>query len=102
MSEILEIKIGVFGGGGVDKTELTLRYLKSEWTLGYIPTIEDEFAKIIDVDDKTVSLRVVDTAGQDDFAEMRYGYLAQVQGMMFYFVLLLPTKLTSVKRDAQI
>lgn len=85
MSEILEIMIGVFGGGGVDKTALTLRYLKGEWSLGYIPTIEDEFAKIIDVDDKTVSLRVVDTAGQDDFAEMRYGYFAQVQGMIFVF-----------------
>ncbi|KAK8833715.1 hypothetical protein M9Y10_012639 [Tritrichomonas musculus] len=84
-SNAINLKIGMFGGGGVGKTCLTLRYLKGEFSEGYIPTIEDEFAKVVEVNGKTVSLNVIDTAGQDDFAEMRYSYFRQVQGFVFVF-----------------
>lgn len=80
-----EIKIGMFGGGGVGKTAITLRFLKDEFTEGYIPTIEDIFTKVVDVDNKTIDLQVIDTAGQDDFAEMRYSYYNQVQGYILVF-----------------
>lgn len=76
-------KIGMFGGGGVGKTCITLRFLKDQFSEGYIPTIEDEFSKIIEVDGQTISLTVIDTAGQDDFAEMRYSYYRTVQAFVF-------------------
>lgn len=83
MSDSKAFKIGMFGGGGVGKTCITLRYLKGEFTEGYIPTIEDEFSKVIEVDNQTISLSVIDTAGQDDFSEMRYSYFKQVQAFVF-------------------
>lgn len=83
MSDTQAIKIGMFGGGGVGKTCITLRYLKGEFTEGYIPTIEDEFTKVVEIDGKAISLGVIDTAGQDDFAEMRYSYYSKVQGFVF-------------------
>ena len=81
----MDIKIGLFGGGGVEKTELALRYLKGEYTAGYIRTIEDEFKKVVEIDGKPISLTIIETAGQDDFAEMRYSYFKQVHGMIFVF-----------------
>lgn len=78
MSDENSIKIGIFGGGGVDKTCLSLRYLKGEYTDSYIPTIEDEFSKVIEVDNKPISLIVIDTAGQDDFSEMRFNYYSSI------------------------
>ena len=83
MSETQSIKIGMFGGGGVGKTCITLRFLKDEFTEGYIPTIEDFFSKTIEVDNQTVSLTIIDTAGQDDFAEMRPRYYSDVQAFVF-------------------
>ena len=83
MSEAKKVQIGMFGGGGVGKTCITLRYLKGEFTEGYIPTIEDEFSKVIEVDNQTISLGIIDTAGQDDFAEMRHSYFGKVDGFVF-------------------
>lgn len=85
MSETKEVKIGMFGGGGVGKTCITLRFLKGEFTEGYIPTIEDQFSKVVEVDGKPISLSIVDTAGQDDFKEMRYSYYRQVTGFVLVF-----------------
>ena len=45
--------IGVFGGG-VGKTCITLRFIKKEFNEGYIITNEDDFSKIIEVDNQPV------------------------------------------------
>lgn len=104
MSDSEAMKIGMFGGGGVGKTCITLRYLKGEFSDGYIPTIEDEFSKTIEVDGKTVSLTVIDTAGQDDFAEMRYSYFKSVKGFVFVFDISNPQSiedLRNIYKDAE-
>lgn len=98
MSSAKEVKIGMFGGGGVGKTAITLRYLKNEFTEGYIPTIEDIFTKLIEVDNQTVNLNVIDTAGQDDFAEMRYSYYKQVQGYILVFDITNPSSVDELKK----
>lgn len=85
MSDSISLKVGIFGGGGVGKTCITLRYLKGDFTEGYIPTLEDEFSKVIEIEGKTVNLAIVDTAGQDDFAEMRYTYYTKVAGFIFVY-----------------
>lgn len=46
-------------------------------------TIEDEFAKTIKADNQTVSLNIIDTAGQNDFVEMRHGYYSDIQAFVF-------------------
>ena len=97
MSDTNSIKIGMFGGGGVGKTCITLRYLKGEFSEGYIPTIEDEFSKTIEVDGKTIPLVVVDTAGQDDFSEMRFSYFGQVQAFVFVMDISNPSSIDDLK-----
>ena len=98
MGDSDQLKIGIFGGGGVGKTCITIRYLKNEFTEGYIPTIEDEFSKIVEVDNKTVSLSIVDTAGQDDFAEMRFSYYKKVQGFVLVFDIGNPSSIDDLKQ----
>lgn len=90
-----EISIGFFGASG--KTEICLRYLKGEFTEGYIPTIEDEFSKVIDINGEAISLRIIDTAGQDDFPEMRYSYYEKVQGYVIFFDISNPCTIDELK-----
>lgn len=100
----MTIKVGMFGGGGVEKTSISLRYLKGEFSDGYVPTIEDEFSKVIEVDNKTISLTIIDTAGQDDFADMRMSYFSEVQGMVLVFDIGNPTSIDDIRgiyRDAE-
>ena len=54
----------VVGSGGVGKSCLTIRFLKDEFSNEYDPTIEENYRKIITVDEKVVVINIVDTAGQ--------------------------------------
>ena len=62
------IRVAVFGGGGVGKSALTLRYVRDFFVKGWDPTIEDAYMKTVEMDDGTkVQLEILDTAGQGDF-----------------------------------
>lgn len=82
-NEIKELKIGCFGCYG--KNAVIFRFLKGEYSEGYIPTVEDEFSKVISVGNRLICLHVLDTASQDDFAEMRFSYYSQVQFFVLFF-----------------
>lgn len=79
----MDLKIGFFGCH--EKRSVSLRFLKGEFTEGYIPTIEDEFSKVIEINNRAISVSIIETAGQDDFKEMRYSYYSQVHGMILFF-----------------
>ncbi len=51
----------MLGGGGVGKSSLTLQFVQSTFLETYDPTIEDKYTKTIVVDEKAVSVDVVDT-----------------------------------------
>ena len=89
------IKIGFFGCHG--KTAVCLRYLKGEFSEGYIPTIEDEFSKIITINDRSINLTIIDTAGQDDFAEMRYSYFKLVNGSIIFVDISNPSSIDDLR-----
>ncbi|KAH0795652.1 RAP1B, member of RAS oncogene family [Histomonas meleagridis] len=91
------IKIGMFGGGGVGKTSITLQFVKGEFTDGYIPTIEDEFIKTIDFEGETLSIEIIDTAGQDDFQSMRFRNMSSVEGFILVYSILDPVSVSSLK-----
>lgn len=87
MSEA-DICIGIFGGGGVGKTAICIQYIKGQFTEGYIPTIEDEYLKTIEYEGKNLTIDIVDTAGQDDFKEMRSRYYGSVHAIIFVYSIL--------------
>ncbi|KAK8861399.1 hypothetical protein IAR55_002218 [Kwoniella newhampshirensis] len=66
-----EQKLAVVGGGGVGKSALTIRFVTSQFSeQGYNPTIEDSYRKQFVVDDEAVTLEILDTAGQEEYAAM--------------------------------
>jgi GTPase KRas protein len=80
-----KVKLGIFGGGGVGKTALILRYVRGTFVEEYIPTLADDFSKDITVAGKPINLQVIDTAGQDDFREMRASFYADAQGFVLVY-----------------
>lgn len=82
---IKEYKIVVLGGGGVGKSALTIRLVSDDFLEEYDPTIEDSYRKQCELDNKTVMLDVLDTAGQDDFAALRDAWMREAEGFLLVY-----------------
>ena len=80
-----EYKVVVLGSGGVGKSALTIQLVQGRFVAAYDPTIEDSYKKMIGVDGQDVSLDILDTAGQDDFAAIRATYMRSGQGFVVVF-----------------
>ena len=78
------IDIAFLGSGGVGKTSVSIQFIKGEFTDSYVPTIEDEFQKTITINGKQYTLVVIDTAGQEDFRDLRMRY--NKDGRCFIFM----------------
>ncbi|KAH0790872.1 GTPase KRas isoform X2 [Histomonas meleagridis] len=91
-------KVVVLGAGGVGKSALTIMLAQGRFVTTYDPTIEDSYKKTIVVDDKDVTLDILDTAGQDDFAAIRSTYMRSGQGFIVVFAVNDPTSFDSVER----
>ena len=60
-------KLVVMGGGAVGKSALTMQYISNVFVDEYNPTIEDTFRKQTSVDDATLVMDILDTAGQEEY-----------------------------------
>merc|ERR1712154_476106 len=83
--DVQEYKIVVLGGGGVGKSALTIRLVSDDFLEEYDPTIEDSYRKQCDLDNHTVMLDVLDTAGQDDFAALRDAWMREAEGFLLVY-----------------
>ncbi|KAJ5069998.1 ras gtpase [Anaeramoeba ignava] len=63
----LELKIGLFGAGAVGKSSIAIRFVEDKFIEEYDPTIEEEFRKEIDFNNKKILLRILDTAGCQEY-----------------------------------
>jgi len=75
----------MLGSGGVGKTSLTLMFVRGEFVEQYVPTIEDEFQKNIKIDDETYQACIVDTAGQDEFKDIKNQAIRQCDGFVLVY-----------------
>ncbi|KAJ5070008.1 ras-like protein [Anaeramoeba ignava] len=62
----IEIKIGIFGSGGIGKSTITIRFLKDIFVEDYDPTITDIYIKKNDLNDKKIKFIILDTALQEE------------------------------------
>ncbi|KAM0715753.1 hypothetical protein Q7P37_008267 [Cladosporium fusiforme] len=67
MDDSHRVTITVCGDGGCGKSSITLRLVRSQWTHEYDPTIEDSYSVSRTIDGTTYSLRLTDTAGQEEY-----------------------------------
>lgn len=70
-NSVRPLKITIVGDGMVGKTCLLITYTQNEFPEEYIPTVFDNHACTISVDDKEYSLTLWDTAGQEDYERLR-------------------------------
>nr|ACO10765.1 Ras-like protein 3 precursor [Caligus rogercresseyi] len=85
-NEVQFNKIGIFGGGGVGKSCLTFRFQNKQFLEIYNPTILDSFInRNFMVDGVIRPLEIMDTAGQDEFKNMRDLYLKTSDGIFMVY-----------------
>jgi GTPase KRas len=97
-----EYKLVVVGGGGVDKSRLTIqvsscrtsdtvhvltifKLIQSHFVDEYDPTIEDSYRKQCVIDDEVALLDVLDTAGQEEHSAMQEQYMRTGEGFMLVY-----------------
>jgi len=95
-------KIVILGGGGVGKSCLTFRLVHDSFVEKYDPTIEDSYRKDnFAVDGESVSIEILDTAGQDTYAGMRDLYYKSGDGFLMVYSVTDSSSLEDVKERYQ-
>jgi len=91
------IKLGVVGDGTVGKTTLLMAYTLHAFLDEYTPTIFDNFSVIEQVDDKLVNIILWDTAGQEDYKDLRATTYTNTDIFLLCFSVVHPSSFENLK-----
>ena len=91
-----KMNIVLLGPGSVGKSALTVQYVQGFFVKRYDPTIEDSYPKIVQIEEKTYTLEILDTAGTDSFSSMRDLYIKSGDGFVLVYSILSPRSLVEV------
>jgi small GTP-binding protein len=84
---MITFKIVVLGSGSVGKSAITLRFIHGRFVEQYDPTIEDNYRHQVEVDGQNYILEILDTAGTEQFAQLRNLYVKNGMGFVLVFSL---------------
>ena len=82
---ITELKITIFGSGGVGKSAITIQFIQNCFINFYDPTIEDGYKKQIILDGNTFLLNILDTSGQEEYISLRDQYILVSDGFLLVY-----------------
>lgn len=78
-----KIKVMLLGESQTGKTSFIQRYVKNNFSLGYITTVGIDFqVKILTLNDKKIKLQIWDTAGQERFKNITKNYFQSSDGFI--------------------
>ncbi|CAG2103505.1 unnamed protein product [Medioppia subpectinata] len=77
---IKQRKIALMGFRSVGKSSLTLQFVEGKFIDSYDPTIENTFVKNVKIKGQEYGLRLVDTAGQDEYSIFPQAYAIDIHG----------------------
>lgn len=78
-------KIAIMGYRSVGKSSLTLQYIEERFVDSYEPTIENTFTKTAKIDGQDYFIKLVDTAGQDEFSIFPQSYSMDIHGYVLVY-----------------
>lgn len=81
------VKVVMVGNGGVGKSSLTLQFMYNDFPEAYEPTKADSYRKDVNIEGEDVNLDIMDTAGQEEYANVRDNYLRSGDGFLCLFSL---------------
>jgi Ras-related C3 botulinum toxin substrate 1 len=84
------IKCVLVGDGSVGKTCMLISYTQDKFPTEYVPTIFENYSANIQIDKQTITLSLWDTAGQEDYNELRQLCYPQADVLSLFFLLLNP------------
>jgi len=79
------VSLVLLGAGGVGKSCIVLRLLTDDFATEYDPTIEDTYRQPMRVDNRSLVLDIMDTAGQEEFYMLEDQWIRDGQGFMLVF-----------------
>merc|ERR1719461_1411127 len=84
-TSMINYNIVVLGSAGVGKSSMISVFTTGQFSRGYNPTIEEQYRKIIEIEDRTYRLHILDTMGHRDKAEILDTYTYDQQGFVIVF-----------------
>nr|AAA57056.1 guanine nucleotide regulatory protein [Paramecium tetraurelia] len=67
----ISIKLVIVGDGSVGKTCILIRYTEDKFPTDYVPTIFENYCAQVLYENKMVNLNLWDTAGQEEYKQLR-------------------------------
>ncbi|KAK8765022.1 hypothetical protein V5799_032370 [Amblyomma americanum] len=78
-------KIAIMGFRSVGKSSLTIQFVENQFVDSYDPTIENTFHKTVKVKGQEYHLKLVDTAGQDEYSIFPQSYSMDIHGYVLVY-----------------
>eukprot|EP00727_Mastigamoeba_balamuthi_P002480 m51a1_g12229 putative ras gtpase (195) ;mRNA; r:74348-75277 len=85
MAEGKSVCVCIAGDGGVGKSALTVRFCHEKFLVEYNPTIEDAFRKATKIGNETVTIDVLDTAGQEEYRALLEQHFSRANGFLLVY-----------------
>ncbi|GAB6019376.1 hypothetical protein CHUAL_000962 [Chamberlinius hualienensis] len=78
-------KIAIMGFRSVGKSSLTLQFVEGKFVDSYDPTIENTFTKSLKLRSQDYFLKLIDTAGQDEYSIVPSTYSMDIHGYILVY-----------------
>ena len=75
----------VYGGGGVGKSAITIRYVMDDFFEEYDPTLEDSYRKCADMYGTIMIWDILDTAGQEEYTSLQSHWLREINMVILVY-----------------